>query len=1037
MNEKTSQVSLALISLILLTFFITQGSCLGEAWLDLYKYSYGPNEPITVELGFIDFYPSDFSGNCTQCPGGYCDSYMGLSVSARAYFVPHGSVLADGTNLNRISAAPYYLIVQPSSTSGFWDQTIAYTGPQGTIGDGTYDIVIDECEDGLFTPSQDEVVATFSVGGAQLSYSGSFGIDNTTGAVFVDSSVSSPYIASEPYMLRGQFHAHSIYDRFDEWFSHVRGMDLTLSDICDVYRNAGVDFLGVTDHNRVSPLSSPNSRLLWIPHCDEVTHDEGHVLALGVSTSNHEDLEQNVGGGSEAQRLIQRIRNIKSYNGGLAYVAHPDGQLTKYKVTHSSLDSILRIAPPDGIAIYSFNNDMTGTWQDMIESGWQIWGYSEDDFHNQTAITARFHRTDFRVAGRTWVGVPHSSQSVTWSEVRSNLVGGQYYAYWVENGQWPSDKSPPEMDISVSYPEPGRPAIDVTVSGLEPAHRGTNWLRFIGRRHYEFPWWTRSYATYIPQDGTYTYNCNGSEKFIRVEMELPYSFGTLKVTSQPIMVDRTGNPYETSLPKQSRTSATSPELLLRYLDRYEKPAPPPSGYVGDVFEVSTESGQLLPDARLQLSFDGEDTSARGGTKYLALYRFDVAENQWAKVGGMVDQAGITVETAITELGKYCIGADLPLDNAAPEVHIDDPPYGGIVNQYTTVKAVIDDNVGAWRVSFYLNDTLLKEDTEALDFWTADINVSDYCTGDWTLRAVAEDLAGNIGTAEIPIHIFSTTPPPTVAFVSPVGGALLSGTVAVSGLCSDDVAVASVALYADNTPIGFANIDGSGGWSAEIDTTHLADGTRMLKAIVQDYPGNQAMATVPVGIANGAALNPVGATREAADGADVRFSNAIVVADSSMVMGGFYAEATDRSCGVRVVSGDDIKVGDFISLVGVAQMDAHEKTVVASDILVVSRGNTLPKSIHCYGRFILLSPDSIGKIAKIAGERVATDAATPARWFTIDDGARVPVTCRLADGVTFDTTKTRYMVTGVASVEDVSGTASPVLLVTSSADIMAF
>jgi hypothetical protein len=514
-----------------------------------------------------------------------------------------------------------------------------------------------------------------------------------------------------------------------------------------------------------------------------------------------------------------------------------------------------------------------------------------------------------------------------------------------------------------------------------------------------------------------------------------FSGGTLWMTSQPILINRSGN-YSPYGAMAMRAQATSSELHLRYMADNEKPLPPAAGYVGDAFDVTTDTGQLPPSPTLELSYDGEDVSALGGTQYLAIYYYNEQPGEWVKVGGTVDPATATIEIPITQLGKYCISADLPVDTTAPQVWIENPVCGGVVSTNTTVKATVNDDLGAWRVRFYMNDHLLAEDTDSSDGWSADLKVSDYCTGDWTLKAEAEDRAGHVGTATIPIYISSSTPLPTVSITSPTAPSVLSGTITASGACGDDVAVASVALSIDGTPLGYADVTDNA-WTCGIDTTYLADGNRTLTATVEDYPGNSASVSVPVVLNNGAATTPIGSVKSATEGSTVRFADAIVVADQSIVGDGFYAEAINRASGIKVQSTADIRIGDSISIVGAKSAGAHESIVQAQDVCRVSTGNALPDPIGTYGKLFLRSPDSIGKILRIAGRRIATDTGSPACWFTIDDGSQVPITCRLADGVTFDTANTLHIVTGVASVEDASGLAAPVLLAVSSADIVGF
>lgn len=839
-----------------------------------------------------------------------------------------------------------------------------------------------------------------------VGYSGTFGVDNTKAWAWVPSSGSSPYSGGS--LVRGQLHCHRISD--------VSSYSISSAALANKYIALGYRFVAQTEHHNKPGGISPEfiGWQGWAPNSTEITNWESHVLAVGTSQGTTASMIDYPDTGNKAYDTAMRVSRVHGRS-GLAFVAHPDS--VPYALSAGDLLAVMRTSRPDGIGIYTPGNDSQGKWNRVIaDYGRPVWGYVEDDYHPDTLSGWKL--------GRTWMAVPGSAGE-WWGNIKERLRGGNSYCYWSTGGRW-SGGSPPTMHVAVSM-SGSQPVVSVSFD------QAVNRIEFVGWNY------TRFGALQSKDNASSdSYTASGREKFVRVLARKDFSGGTLWMASQPVMITRSGyiSGYGASF-AEAAPQATSPELIVRYLEQEELPTPPDAGYVGPAYEVRTSDGQVPSGATLQLSFDGEDLSALGGTQYLAIYWYSDQAQAWGKVGGTVDPATATIEASITQLGKYCIGADLPTDTTAPQVWIDNPPYAASVPVDTAILATVNDDLGAWRVKFYMNDHLLAEDTDSSDGWGTNLKASDYCTGDWTLKAVAEDLAGNFGTAETPIHIVSSTSPPTISFVSPNSGQVLSGTATVTGICSDDVVVASVALYADNTLLGYGELDGSGGWSAEIDTTHLADGTRLLKAIVDDYPGNQAEATVPVGVNNGAVTTPIGSVKSAAEDSAVRFADAIVVADKSIVGDGFYVEAINRASGIKVLSTADIHVGDLVSIVGTKSTDGHEPVVQGLDILRVSSGNTLPKPIGTYGKLILRAPDSIGKIVKLCGRRTGIDSASPIRWFTLDDGSGASVTCRLADGVTLDTTKTLHIVTGVASVEDVSGAASLVVLVTKNSDIVGF
>ena len=746
------------------------------------------------------------------------------------------------------------------------------------------------------------------------------------------------------------------------------------------------------------------------PNSCEITKPcgDGHVISVGNSQGT-------TFGNLDSGSMSGRVNNTHARS-GLAFIAHPNAVC--YGLSANSLASIISNSSPEGIAIDSVGSNAETKWAEVMNRlGRPVWGYAEDDYHPNIGSRDNL--------ARTWVAVP-GEPGEWWGNIKEKLRSGNYYSYWTNGAEWPGGLTPPRLAVTTESGDSGRPRIVIGLSGMNL--NSANRLEIIGKDGWGLA------AVQNPGNTTYAYQCTGYEGSVRVRVSLRYSFGTLNISSQPIRIYKTGAyaPYKAS--SAPRTNDTSPQLQIRYLQPDEMPqAIPAAGYVGDAFDVTTDTGTVPPSATLQLSFDGEDTSAIGGTQYLAICYYNEQPGAWVKVGGAVDPATATIEALITQLGKYCISADLPVDTTAPQVWIENPPYAASVASDTTVKATVNDDLGAWRVRFYMHDHLLAEDADALDFWTADLKVSDYCTGDWTLKAEAEDLAGNVGTTQIPIYIVSSTPPPTVTVSSPGAGNVLSGIVTATGTCGDDVAVASVALSIGDTALGFADID-SAVWTCQIDTTYLADGNRTLTATVEDYPGNSASATVPVVVNNSAATSPIGNVKNASDGSAIRFASAVVVADKSIVGDGFYAEAINRTSGVKVLSSAGIHVGDSVSVVGTKSTIGHESVVQAQDVAVISTGNTLPKPLASYATKLLLAPDSVGKIVKLWGTIGVKDTATPPAWFIFNDQTGVPVKCKLASGVTFDPGWTLVAVTGVVSIEDISGQPRINLLVTNSADI---
>ena len=112
--------------------------------------------------------------------------------------------------------------------------------------------------------------------------------------------------------------------------------------------------------------------------------------------------------------------------------------------------------------------------------------------------------------------------------------------------------------------------------------------------------------------------------------------------------------------------------------------------------------------------------------------------------------------------------------------------------------------------------------------------------------------------------------PGVAITAPSGGASVSGTIAVTGTASDNVALARVEVTVDGaTPV---TAQGTSAWTSSIDTTRYAAGAHGVTARAVDTAGNASTSTVSVSVSNAAppadTTPPTVAIAGPADGATV-------------------------------------------------------------------------------------------------------------------------------------------------------------------------
>ena len=93
-----------------------------------------------------------------------------------------------------------------------------------------------------------------------------------------------------------------------------------------------------------------------------------------------------------------------------------------------------------------------------------------------------------------------------------------------------------------------------------------------------------------------------------------------------------------------------------------------------------------------------------------------------------------------------------------------------------------------------------------------------------------------------------TTPPSVAFITPSSGSIVSGSsVTLTAAASDNVAVANVQFIVDGRNIGSPVTTSP--YTTKWDSTGVADGSHILYAVAQDTSGNYTTSSIKVTVEN--------------------------------------------------------------------------------------------------------------------------------------------------------------------------------------------
>jgi hypothetical protein len=225
------------------------------------------------------------------------------------------------------------------------------------------------------------------------------------------------------------------------------------------------------------------------------------------------------------------------------------------------------------------------------------------------------------------------------------------------------------------------------------------------------------------------------------------------------------------------------------------------------------------DSASPYSISWTTTGVSNGSHVLSAVARDAA-------GNAATSSGITV-TVSNQTG----------DTTAPSVSLSSPASGATVSGSVTVSASASDNVGVTSVQFTLDGVNLgAADTSSP--YSVSWPTTSATNGTHVLRAVARDAAGNVttsGSRTVTVSNSADRTLPSVSLSAPSSGATVSGTVTVSASASDNVGVTSVQFTLDGVDLGSA--DTSAPWSISWNTTAVANGSRVLRAIARDAAGN--------------------------------------------------------------------------------------------------------------------------------------------------------------------------------------------------------
>jgi chitodextrinase len=276
-------------------------------------------------------------------------------------------------------------------------------------------------------------------------------------------------------------------------------------------------------------------------------------------------------------------------------------------------------------------------------------------------------------------------------------------------------------------------------------------------------------------------------------------------------------------------------------------APAQGASVSGTVPVTATGSDNVGVTRVEFYVDG----ALAATSYSSPFSF-----QW-KTTGLADGSHWLDARAYDAAGNYGTSGTTSIniangggstgDSTPPAVSILAPLNGITVSGSVTVSATATDNVGATKVEFSVDGSLLATSTSAPYGFAWDASTAS--AGSHTITATAYDAAGNSSTTSVTVSVAAPadTTQPTVSFASPAAGATVSGTIQVQASASDNVGVSKVELSVDGS---LTDTLTASPWTFSLDTSTLANGSHTLSMTAYDAAGNSSSAQISVSVQNG-------------------------------------------------------------------------------------------------------------------------------------------------------------------------------------------
>ncbi len=259
-----------------------------------------------------------------------------------------------------------------------------------------------------------------------------------------------------------------------------------------------------------------------------------------------------------------------------------------------------------------------------------------------------------------------------------------------------------------------------------------------------------------------------------------------------------------------------------------------------------------------------------------------------------------------------------IDTQDPALTLDNPATGSLIRQPIVIEAQASDQAGLAQVQFFLGQQLLATYHAApfRYYW----DTSALADGDYTIKAVATDIAGRSSEQIATVTYSHFVPPPdtdgpTLSNISANGLALADGAsfardAVISFTAGDRSGVAGIGLLLDGSAISTASGGGNGAYSVSLGLTGVANGSHKLTLQAVDSLGNVSTTGFTITVAHVPPPAPV--LNQPASGLVTR-ATSVTVSGSAQPNSTVQLLINSQAAGVTLTAGNDGLFSGMVSL----------------------------------------------------------------------------------------------------------------------------